>query len=352
MGLDTHEMYGGSSWRRLTCWRLGLAWLALALATQAQDAAPAPYVGETVPPDIERMVERGLGYLQRLQAANGQWPNPGGQDGPAIQGLALMALVAEGEDPRHGRYADTIRRGLDAMLQQQDEQGYFGPTMYHHGFATLALAELYGMLDDERLGSALARAVNLILDAQKRNPSNAWRYRPNDTSADTTVSGGCLVALFAARNAGLEAPDEAIRQAIEYYRSAQGESGAIGYMDASGSGLGGGSSGARNAIAVLVAVLADERDSRLFNGAWSVLRSHGEQDSGNYYFYYLYYAAQAYFRADMAAWRLWNRQTADRLIATQNAQGGWDGPHGSTFCTTAALLTLALNYRYLPIYER
>ncbi len=320
--------------------------LGLALAVGGRTAPPIPFVGEAVPQDIERMFERGRVYLQREQGADGHWPNPGGQTGSGIQGLALMALVADGEDPRYGPFADSIRRGLDAMLGQQDANGYFGPTMYHHGFATLALAELYGMLDEPRIGPALTRAVNLILDAQNRNPQNAWRYRPNDTSADTTVSGGNLVALFAARNAGIEVPDEAIRQAIEYYRACQDPSGGIGYMSV------GGGSPPRNAIATLVADLAGERDSRLFTGAWNALRSSGDRAASHSHFYYLYYAAQAYFRADMTVWRQWNRNTANALAATQNASGGWDGPHGSTFCTAAALLTMALNYRILPIYER
>jgi len=32
--------------------------------------------------------------------------------------------------------------------------------------------------------------------------------------------------------------------------------------------------------------------------------------------------------------------------------GSWDGQFGATFSTAASLLSLALNYRYLPIYER
>jgi hypothetical protein len=33
-------------------------------------------------------------------------------------------------------------------------------------------------------------------------------------------------------------------------------------------------------------------------------------------------------------------------------EGGWNGNYGTTFSTSSALLSLALNYRYLPIYER
>jgi hypothetical protein len=307
---------------------------------------PEGMIGEEIPVDIVRMYEKGLRYLQRAQTADGAWSNPGGEQGPAINALCLLALVAEGGDPRYGPHAATLRRGLDALLRAQDANGYFGPSMYHHGFATLALAELYGAMDDSRLGPALEKAVRLILDAQAKSHVGGWRYSPTSTDGDTTISGAQLVALFAARNAGLEVPEAAIERALEFYRRCQDAAGGIGYTEV------GGGSGPRNAIAVLVAGLAQEQDSRLFRGSWDWLRRSGEGQSGGYLFYYYYYAAQAWFRADMAAWRTWNRQMADRLLSTQNAQGGWDGPQGSTFCTASALLSMALNYRYLPIYER
>ena len=70
--------------------------------------------------------------------------------------------------------------------------------MYNHGFAALALAEAYGQVRDPRLGPALQKSTELILNAQKRSRAGAWRYSPESTDGDTTVSGANLVALFAA----------------------------------------------------------------------------------------------------------------------------------------------------------
>jgi hypothetical protein len=66
----------------------------------------------------------------------------------------------------------------------------------------------------------------------------------------------------------------------------------------------------------------------------------------------LYYAAQAFFQASPEAWNDWNRKNVKTLQSTQNDDGSWDGQFGPTFSTAASLLSLALNYRYLPIYER
>ena len=87
--------------------------------------------------------------------------------------------------------------------------------MYNHGFATLALAEAYGAVQDERIGPALKKAVELILASQAKNRFKAWRYSPESQDADSTVSGACFVALVAARNAGLRVPDNAHRRCAE-----------------------------------------------------------------------------------------------------------------------------------------
>lgn len=303
--------------------------------------------GDPVPAELDAAYVRGLQFLARTQSPDGTWPGEG-ETGPGVVGLAVMAMLARGDDPDVGPWAVPIRRGLNYILtQQRADNGYIGPSMYHHGFATLALAEAYGAVDDPRLGPALKRAADLILASQALSPIGGWRYSPDARDADTTVSGAQVVALLAVRNAGIAVPDAAIWRALKFYEQCQTADGQIGYTAADGGG-----SGARNAIAVTVAALARERSSRLFRRTFEVLRERGDQDGGGYFFYYLYYAAQAFFHADTAAWREWNARNVTRLLDVQSADGSWSGPHGRAFCTSAALLSLALNYRYLPIYER
>src|SRR4029079_6391513 len=118
--------------------------------------------------------------------------------------------------------------------------GIMGHSMYHHGFATLGLAEAYGVVDDRDLvpagdakkrsiGQALELAVRAAVTSQKKNSLGAWRYSPDSTDADTSVSGAVLVGLLAARNAGIEVPDEAIDKAINYYTKMTSSSGQVGY---------------------------------------------------------------------------------------------------------------------------
>jgi hypothetical protein len=71
-----------------------------------------------------------------------------------------------------------------------------------------------------------------------------------------------------------------------------------------------------------------------------------------YPYYYEYYMSQALFHADDAAWKEWNARNIRYLATIQGTDGSFPGNQGTSFNTAGALLSLALNYRYLPIYEK
>ena len=58
------------------------------------------------------------------------------------------------------------------------------------------------------------------------------------------------------------------------------------------------------------------------------------------------------FRGGPATFDPWNAENIKTLTHTQTDDGSWSGQLGPTFSTAASLLSLALNYRLLPIYER
>lgn len=301
--------------------------------------------GEVSPAQVDRIYLKGLQYLVKSQSPEGRWTEmPYGAE-PAVVALAISSMLAHGDDPNTGPYAVTIKRGLEFILKQMNPStGYIGRSMYNHGFATKALAEAYGEVQDARLGPALEKAVRLITSSQSRNPSFAWRYSPDSTDADTTVSGAQMVALFAARNAGLAVPEEAIQKGVAFFLKCQTPEGGFGYTSPSSP------NGARTAIGVLVLALAREKNTKAFERALAFLKT--APGDASYQQYYLYYAAQAFFHASPESWNEWNRKNVKTLGGTQNPDGSWDGQFGPTFSTAASLLSLAINYRYLPIFER
>jgi hypothetical protein len=307
----------------------------------------APEVGRQVPAEVDEMYQRGLKFLVGTQSADGSWSGDGGYGGqPGVVALALVAILAHGDDPEFGVHASSVKRAVEYILKQANpENGYIGQSMYNHGFATLALAEAYGVVDNPEVGPALRRAVDLILAAQKRNGSGAWRYNPESFDADTTVAGCQVVALIAARNAGIAVPEEAITKGIEFILSCQTADGGVGYMSAVGPNP------ARTAIMMLCLSLTGKGDTAPHTRAVRYLRN-SRPENDTYFHYYLYYAAQAWFRVSDPAWNEWNKVNIRYLQETQTAEGGWLGNFGSTFTTSSCLLSLALNYRFLPIYER
>lgn len=323
-----------------------LAWGMALFFCLAQDARAQEVFTSSMPAEVDRIYVRGLQALAKSQAPTGNWPDDslyGSQ--PAVVGLAVVSMLAHGDDPNTGPYSTAIHRGLDFILKAADAKtGYIGTSMYNHGFGTLALAEAYGAVEDARLGPALQKAVELIVHSQESNPLHAWRYSPESKDADTTVTGSQMVALLAARNAGIPVPETAIQNGLTFYKTCQTPDGGIGYVNSMAP------NSTRSAIAVTVYALAKEKNSPVYKSAFEFLKQ--AQPEMQYAQYYLYYASQAYFHASPEAWQTWNRENIRMLRQSQSQEGYWDGQFGRTFGTAASLLSLALNYRYLPIYER
>jgi hypothetical protein len=321
---------------------------------------PNAQFGEVVPRDVREMYDKGLQYLAKTQAADGGWP--GGQPGPGTTGLALMVLLASGEDPNFGLYSSHVRKALRSMISQQDAAtGYLGNSMYHHGFGMLALAEAYGAVDDRNLwpngqaaknrsiGAALELAVRAAITSQKKNSFGAWRYTPDSTDADTSVSGSVLVGLLAARNAGIEVPDASIDKAIEFYKNATSNSGQVAYAG----GLGGfDESLARVSIGTLVYAVARRKDLPQYKATLSFLTSRLDAPPAQWPEYTRYYEAQALFQGDVDAWEKWNKLLVRQLKQSQKPDGSFASDFGPALGTSMSLLALALNYKFLPIYER
>jgi hypothetical protein len=324
-----------------------IGFLLMAFLASGSSFAQQLYTGSAslVAEEVDRMYVKGMQSLVRTQSPQGNWPDEPRGNEPALNSLAVISLLAHGDDPNFGPYSTTIHRGLDFILKSMDPKtGYIGTSMYNHGFATLALAESYGAVDDPRLGPALQKAVRLIVNAQKVNGLHAWRYSPESADADTTVSGAQMVALLAARNAGMAVPRETVENGIKFFLSCQTPEGGMGYISPVAPNA------TRTAIACVVLALAREKNSAAFKNAFAYLKN-TEPDRA-YPQYYLYYVSQAYFHGSPELWQSWNRANIKALRAAQSPDGNWEGQLGPTFATAGSLLSLALIYRYLPIYER
>ena len=323
-------------------------------AARAQD--PSLRFGGQIPPEVELIYERGLTWLAAAQSAEGG--GKGNYEGCGVDGICIMAFLASGDDPNFGRYAPVLRRAIRSIIERQDETtGYLPNSMYHHGFGMLALSEAYGAVDESLLweGAKPKRSIAQTLDlaircaetSQKKNRWGGWRYSPDATDADTSVTGAVLMGLLASRNAGMDVSDEVINGAMEYMRRSTGKDGSVAY-----SGGFGGMGGSINLTAVssLVGAVSKSKETEQYKASLKRLQENLERsETGAYAEYFRYYMAQALFQGDYAAWQKWNAAQARELHEKQREDGSFgNGAYG----TGMSLLALGLNYRFLPIYER
>lgn len=291
------------------------------------------------------MYQKGVRYLIQSQSEAGAF-NEGLGNEAGVVSFALLSVLAADIEGREdiGLFKQKCLKYV--LSRQNSVTGYIGNSMYNHGFATLALAESYGHVSYPGLGKKLQKAVQLIINAQEQNPKGAWRYTPESVDADSTVTGCQIVALLAARNAGLSVPEDAIEKGLAYLESCRAKDGSYGYTDANNGKT------TLTAIGLLAHFLAKNEPTEKSEKSLNYLKKRLNYRDQQYPFYFEYYMSQALFQASPETWEEWNRKNIRYLKIIQAADGSWKGNLGQTYSTSAALLSLALNYRYMPIYER
>jgi len=300
---------------------------------------------------IDRAVERGLEFLHAAQNKDGSWGSGSYSRHVGITGLGTMAMMSNGNLPGRGKYGEDVRKAIAYILKNVNvHSGFIGygatARMYGHGFAALALAEAYGMDQNEGLRDKLKSAIRLIIRSQKSD--GGWRYDPNPAGmSDLSVTVCQVMALRAARNAGIKVPKEVIERAIEYVKKSANDDGSFRYMLHQGSGK----SYALTAAGLTTLYGAGEYDSPEIGAGLKYLEA-ANPENFSHYFYGHYYAAQAMYQAGGDTWRKWHAKVAAELLRKQRPDGSWSGEIGDAYCTAMACVVLQVDNCYLPIFQR
>ena len=325
-------------------------------------------------------------WLARAQAPEGHWAQWIGyklNNGYEVQedrelphvgvtALALMSFLAGGHLPDRGKYGGVLQRGIDFVLSCAQDDGQLtqhGTRMYSHAFATLFLAEVYGMVDRADVKRVLQRSVDLIVDSQ--NAEGGWRYRPFARESDMSITVCQVLALRSARNVGIHVPLTTIKNAQNYvYRSAVRSNDRTYNSWGAAYGDFGGSFRYQNreptratfpltAAGVTTLYAAGEYDSPIIRDALDYMDRElvrfSNDNIGHYFFFYgHYYAVQAYYVTGDPKWTNYFKKTKSLLLETQERDGRWrchTGP-GDAFGTAVASLILQIPLQYLPIFQR
>lgn len=323
-----------------------------AAADPAGGGAERRGAGSPVTPYLDRAVYRGLGFLAGHQHSSGGF----GDSFPvAADALVGLAFLAGGNTTREGTHASRLRALVTHLKGLQNSDGYFDDgqsRMYGHGFATLFLAELYGMSRDPSLKECLRRALNVIEESQC--PVGGWNYWPRPQGpSDSSITVCQTMALRAARNVGIEVDGAVISRARDYIRKAQNSDGGFSYRIGPSGGLRF-SDFPRSAAGVCILYgLGEYRVSDTSQGIEYLYKRYRRWDRWPYYAHY--YAAQAFFQAGGKYWAEYFPWIRDRLVSEQRADGSWQGApaDGGVFVATGmALIVLQIPHQFLPILER
>ena len=304
-------------------------------------------------------IEKGLKYLATRQQEDGAFSNSGYGRNAAVVALAGMAWLAGGSTPGRGPYGAEVAKVCDYLLEHCEQSGFIsiegaqshGP-MYEHGFATLFLAEVYGMSSRDDLREKLARAVDLIVRTQ--NAEGGWRYQPRREDADISVTICQVMALRAARNAGLKVPNETVDKCVDYVKRSQNADGGFRYTLSPGESL-----FPRSAAGVVALYSAGIYEGREAERGLAYVDQFlpraggaGGQLQDGHFFYGQYYAVQAMWQAGGERWKRWYPAIRDLLVNRQQPDGSWLDPVGSEYGTAMAAIILQMPDNSVPIFQR
>ena len=320
---------------------------------------------------------------------------------PAVAALCGMAFLALGSLPNRGRYGKELTKIVDYLLSRtfktrgktasaalktfdlpeqnvihnylrdndlshEDVDGVianfsekgFQP-LYGHGFATLFLAEIFGVVSRPEIRDTLQSAVNLLVRTQ--NSEGGWRYEPKRASiADISVTTCQLSALRSVRNAGIAVPEETIRTAKEFILRLQNQDGGFRYTKIDGpSGYG------RTAAAVHALQSIGSEISVPIERAFSYLErvypvTKGDISSKEkieYWAYSQFYAALSYWRAsinDTMRERnlLFFQRVTKEALKQRGADGLWRSSVSSEAETAFIICALSVPQERFPFFLR
>jgi hypothetical protein len=298
----------------------------------------------------EAAIKRGLDWLKSVQQPDGRWCAGDDSNWVGYSAFAMIAFMLNGHFPNKKQpYGECMTRSLDALLKESEGQitGYMGTNMYCHGLATLALSEAWGQTDkDDKVQEVLKAAVKVILRAQAE--SGGWRYNPQPGGADVSVTAMQVIALAAARQAGIFVPDDTITRAVRYlnmcHHSASG-----GFTYTPGFGVPG---FARTAAATFSLKMLGRHEVReVKEGVRYLLReAPAAVKNTDFYMYGMYYGTLCMYMAGPQEFKTFYPQIRDIMLSRQQPNGSLGGR--GVYDTSIAMIILSMPYGYVPAYQR
>jgi len=327
---------------------------------------------ELMTPQVKEMIEKALVYLKNTQASDGSW-----SDGvefnsnTGVTALASLAFMAEGSQPRVGRYGVQVDRGMEFLIKSFQPSSHviaapgnssnkLGP-MYEHALSTLALLYAWGDMPWRKVETEeiLTQAVQAIVYSQLKELKQGgagWRYTvgSREGQADMSVTGNVLWVLRTAKKCGFYVKPEAVANGVKYVEQCANPDGTFRYrffgLHAEPSLGGTGvialfNHGELNHPLIPAAVKRIDEDYRIY--------TINDLKARRYAIYGFFYASLAMYSQGDDHWIPFYKKVVQVLAAMQGKDGEFHDEFGCSVYTTAmAAIILQAPLGYLPIYER
>lgn len=310
------------------------------------------------------------GWLQSVQESDGRWSavGPGHGPGPGdalTTSLCLLAYLGNGHTHRFGTHKATVNRGLQWLKRLEPAApGWETETvapLVARAMVACALIETYTVSRDFTVKRYAEKALETLLAA--RTPRSGWGLAPGDgPDAFSTVHG--VLAVKAARTAGLDVPPGVLIEASQTLRRMTDRAGLTGFR-APGQGLSL-SAGSPDEVwplplfsagAALARLCAGEErrgvELRLVQDQLLAARPHPRRPDPAYW----WWGSYAMFQVGGEGWTRWSEGLQEAVLLTQRDEplelsGSWEptgiyGQLGGRAAATAAtLLALEVYYRW------
>ncbi|MBE7466701.1 MAG: terpene cyclase/mutase family protein [Planctomycetes bacterium] len=316
---------------------------------------------EMLTPEVAAMTEKALAFLARTQDADGGWSDKQYPSNTGVASLACLAMMAEGSQPRVGRFGKHIDRGMEFLLKNVQSSGViagkgsnpYGP-MYEHAFSTLALLLAQGDMPwRPETRDAVAKAIQAIGKAQHLD--GGWRYGfTREGSSDLSVTANVIWVLRMAKKSGFSVSAEAIAKGVKYVETCSRPDGTFRYRQFglhAGPSLGG------------IGIIAMAGNGALDHDLIPAARDRIDYDyrrytiddlrQREYFVYQCFYASLAMYSVGDKYWLPFYPKAVKVLAALQKPDGEFTDDFGNSVYTTAmAAIVLQAPMGYMPIYER
>ena len=310
----------------------------------------------------DKAVRRALEYLRHRQQGDGA---VGDHFPTALTSMAIMAHFAAGHPPADKEFGPWLRKSINFVISEQNTDGYFGASdgsrMYGHGVCTLMLAEALGMPRDddmdETIRKALKKAIRVTINAalvpKSSKHAGGWRYTPDSTDSDTSLSAWQIMGLHATQQVGIPVPENVMNNAVAYIRSMVDDEGRVAYMNY------GEDHPALRGLALLVLVIGHQDKNPVLHRIADRIVSDPLSWTGDRFYYRAYYDAVGLSRAFPEEWEKYLLKYEPVLLAHQLTNGSFDSAGdneasgaGPIYSTSMAVMALAVQRHVLPAYQR